>query len=211
MQLNRDKQVKDFKREFIVQAAENLLKEIGLAKLTMDLVAEKASYTKRTVYRYFMSKEDILLEIYIRHSLQKWAFQKIEMQNAEPGIARLKALGSSYFSYFKQNPHFLQLAVYFDMTGFDFSVERSESLKDLYMQLYEIDQEAKHYVLNEIETAKMNLDIRSEYTSDYIKSYLYYSIRAISNQLINPPPNRICYQEEKFFWDFLEIFIKGLK
>jgi len=207
----RNQQVKDLKRELILEAAENLLKEVGLEKLTMDQVAEQSSYTKRTVYRYFKGKEDILMEIFIRRSLEKWSYQKEEILKSREGLPRLKALGNSYFCFFKANPHFLKLSVFFDITGFDFSIERSDELKALYQRFYEIDQDASYIIMREIEYAKSQGEIDTNYPDEHIKGYLYYTIRTICNQLINPPPNRRHYDDETYFHHFLEILIKGFK
>ena len=47
------------KQVTIVQAAQDLFLENGYATTSMDMVAEQASVTKQTVYRYYPSKEDL--------------------------------------------------------------------------------------------------------------------------------------------------------
>ncbi|MEG0894705.1 MAG: TetR/AcrR family transcriptional regulator [Oscillospiraceae bacterium] len=46
-------------KENIISAAQELFSEKGFAKTTMDDVAAKAQYSKRTIYTYFESKEEI--------------------------------------------------------------------------------------------------------------------------------------------------------
>lgn len=46
-------------REVILDAAERLLGQFGFRKMTMDDVAKEAGVSKRTIYVYFATKEDL--------------------------------------------------------------------------------------------------------------------------------------------------------
>jgi AcrR family transcriptional regulator len=52
-------------RQSIIQAAERLLIRSGYASLTMDDVAREAEISKATVYHYFRSKGDLVLELFV--------------------------------------------------------------------------------------------------------------------------------------------------
>lgn len=52
-------------RQAIIQAAERLIVRSGYAALTMDDVAKEAEISKATVYNYFRSKGDLVLELFI--------------------------------------------------------------------------------------------------------------------------------------------------
>lgn len=52
-------------RQAIIQAAERLLIRSGYAALTMDDVAREAEISKATVYHYFRSKGDLVLELFV--------------------------------------------------------------------------------------------------------------------------------------------------
>ena len=55
---------KDFsKRERILKVAKELFYEKGFRNVTTDDIAKKASVGKGTIYRYFDSKEDILMQL----------------------------------------------------------------------------------------------------------------------------------------------------
>ena len=55
---------KDFsKREKILKIAKELFYEKGFRNVTTDDIAKKASVGKGTIYRYFDSKEDILIQL----------------------------------------------------------------------------------------------------------------------------------------------------
>jgi len=51
------------KQEKILEAAENLFVEKGLAETTMSEIAEAAEISRRTLYRYYASKEDLAFAV----------------------------------------------------------------------------------------------------------------------------------------------------
>ena len=52
----------DAKRR-IIQAAYELFYKSGFARVSVDLIAEKAGFTKRTLYYHFKSKDHLLAEV----------------------------------------------------------------------------------------------------------------------------------------------------
>jgi AcrR family transcriptional regulator len=56
------KQPADAKRR-IIQAAYELFYKSGFARVSVDLIAEKAGFTKRTLYYHFTSKDQLLAEV----------------------------------------------------------------------------------------------------------------------------------------------------
>jgi AcrR family transcriptional regulator len=63
---DRKRQEKEIKRQDIINAAERVFFTKGYENSSMDTVAKEAEFSKRTVYVYFNSKEQIYYEIMIR-------------------------------------------------------------------------------------------------------------------------------------------------
>lgn len=61
------------RRAEIVSCAIDLFAAKGFVVTTMDDIAEKANITKRTLYRYFASKDELLFEIHDSFSGHAWA------------------------------------------------------------------------------------------------------------------------------------------
>ena len=57
------------KEEQIIEVARELFHKFGFKKVSMDEIAREAGVTKKTIYRYFDSKE-ALLEYFIQEELQ---------------------------------------------------------------------------------------------------------------------------------------------
>lgn len=54
------KEGKYLKQQQIIEAARNLFHKFGFKKVSMDEIANEAGVTKKTIYMYFKSKEDLL-------------------------------------------------------------------------------------------------------------------------------------------------------
>jgi AcrR family transcriptional regulator len=63
-----NKQPTDAKRR-IIQAAYELFYRSGFARASVDLIAEKAGFTKRTLYYHFKSKDHLLAEVIQFHHI----------------------------------------------------------------------------------------------------------------------------------------------
>ena len=48
------------KKEKIIEASRNLFHQFGFKKVSMDEIAKEAGVTKKTIYMYFNSKEELL-------------------------------------------------------------------------------------------------------------------------------------------------------
>ena len=72
------------KEEQIINAARELFKNYGFKKVSMDEIARKAGVTKKTVYKYFASKQD-LLKFFINEELinMKKIIEDTEKKNSD--------------------------------------------------------------------------------------------------------------------------------
>ena len=72
------------KEQQIIESARKLFKRYGFKKVSMDEIARDAGVTKRTVYMYFSSKED-LFNYFIEEQLlnMKNIVEEIEKENLE--------------------------------------------------------------------------------------------------------------------------------
>ncbi len=67
---NKNKEVANLHKQRILEASETLFSEKGFAESKIEDIAEKAGYSRRTIYAYFFGKDDILHCI-IAKGLQK--------------------------------------------------------------------------------------------------------------------------------------------
>ena len=89
-------QVRDFKKERILEEASTLFYERGYRGTTLDAIAERLEVSKPFIYHHFKSKAELLVEIYKR--VLRLCLETIETAAASPGTARqqLRAFAINY-------------------------------------------------------------------------------------------------------------------
>lgn len=63
---NKKEHIAAVHRETILTAAESLFLEKGVSSTTIEDISKKSSYSRRTIYAYYESKEDILHQIILK-------------------------------------------------------------------------------------------------------------------------------------------------
>lgn len=97
---DRKWQEKEIRRKDIIDAAERVFFSKGFENASMDEVAKEAEFSKRTIYIYFNSKEQIYFEIMIRG--YRLLIEMIENSfNINPPKNALDELRNIFFTFFE--------------------------------------------------------------------------------------------------------------
>ena len=57
-------------RQNVLEAADDLLVEVGYTRLTIEGIAERAGVAKQTIYRWWPSKNDILMDAFVQDAAE---------------------------------------------------------------------------------------------------------------------------------------------
>ncbi|MFX1489777.1 MAG: TetR/AcrR family transcriptional regulator [Promethearchaeota archaeon] len=160
----RKEREKEKRREEIIEVAERLFLSQGFEDTTMDQIANKAEFSKGTLYNYFESKDDLYLTIGVKAYDFLIEITNEFIQKQKPGLQQIMAIGYAYYEFTKKYPNY---AFIFRDLGYKFmrinlkpENELSLSEKDYLMQsnLY---REIFMQVLNEaIQIKAIRDDIR---------------------------------------------------
>lgn len=103
---NRRQEEKDRRRGEIVDAAENLYRELGWDVVTMDSVARSARLSRALVYVYFKDKRE--LHFAIAERAMQMLRERFEdaSSRARTGIEQIEAIGRAYMAYGLEFPHY---------------------------------------------------------------------------------------------------------
>ena len=134
------------KGEQILNAAKKLFTNYGFKKVSMDEIASEAGVTKKTVYTYFSSKEELL----------KYCIKE-ELQNMRKIIYNLLK--------YKKNCKFLK------MLFKESEILKNEQLKE---NLKIVDKEIQNYIRKQLELAIQNDKI--EVQNIDITTFLIYKM-----------------------------------
>ncbi|HEX2492239.1 MAG TPA: TetR/AcrR family transcriptional regulator [Steroidobacter sp.] len=104
--VERRQEEKDRRRSDIVDAAEDLYRELGWDAVTMDSVAKRARLSRALVYVYFKDKRDLHFAI-AQRALELLRNRFAEAAGrAKLGIDKVTALGRAYTAYGQEFPHY---------------------------------------------------------------------------------------------------------
>ncbi|HKU12833.1 MAG TPA: TetR/AcrR family transcriptional regulator [Steroidobacteraceae bacterium] len=102
----RRQEEKDRRRVEIVEAAEDLYRELGWDAVTMDSVARRARLSRALVYVYFKDKQDLHFAIAARAlDMLRQRFEEASAR-ARTGVDKVEACGRAYMAYAQEFPHF---------------------------------------------------------------------------------------------------------
>jgi AcrR family transcriptional regulator len=107
----------------IIDAADQILKEVGAYNFTIDQVVARLDVAKGTIYKYYKSKDDILAEVSVKAlSLLLAYFEKAVASKADL-LDATKALMMSCYEYYIDNPQYFELIIYMERPEFSSNIK----------------------------------------------------------------------------------------
>lgn len=130
--LNSKDKRKNMNKIDIIDAAEKLFFSKGYNNTTMDEVAKEAGFTKRTLYSYFTSKEEIYEKIRERGYLilNSLFLEALEKERNSSEIKKIKSMGYSFLKFEREYRGYFKSI--FEMGDF---VEECEALEKTTLEI----------------------------------------------------------------------------
>lgn len=152
------------KEEQILNAAKKLFTNYGFKKVSMDEIASEAGVTKKTVYTYFSSKEE-LLKYCIKEELQN--MRKIIENVESKKLDFMETVHQVIYNLLKYKKNCKFLKMLFNES----EILKSEQLKE---NLKIVDKEIQNYIRKQLELAIQNDKI--EVQNIDITTFLIYKM-----------------------------------
>ena len=113
----RRQEEKDRRRAEIIDAAEDLYRELGWDAVTMDSVAKRARLSRALVYVYFKDKNDLLFAIASRALVTLRDRFEEATTRVKPGLEKIEAIGRAYMAYGQEFPHYFDACARMEAQG----------------------------------------------------------------------------------------------
>ena len=152
------------KGEQILNAAKKLFTNYGFKKVSMDEIASEAGVTKKTVYTYFSSKEE-LLKYCIKEELQNMRKMRRNLESKKLDFMETVHQVIYNLLKYKKNCKFLK------MLFKESEILKNEQLKE---NLKIVDKEIQNYIRKQLELAIQNDKI--EVQNIDITTFLIYKM-----------------------------------
>src|SRR5262245_25493054 len=129
----RRQEEKDRRRTEIVEAAEDLYRQLGWDAVTMDSVAKGARLSRALVYVYFRDKRDLHYAIAMRAMETLRARFEEASSRARSGLDKVESIGRAYMAYGQEFPHYFDACARLEMQTPDGSEPSEQELGCLEM------------------------------------------------------------------------------
>lgn len=96
----------------IVSAAERVFLEKGYEAASMDEIAKQAKFTKRTVYQYFINKEDLYFAVAAKNFQQLLGYFDEALLEGKTGYQKYRLCALAYYRFFRDSPNAMRLMNY---------------------------------------------------------------------------------------------------
>lgn len=195
------------RQQFILDAARRLYTEKGVENSNMDVIASAADYTRRTLYSYFKSKDEICLLVLIEDSNLRWGEQKNAIAQVNTGLEKIIVWGESLYDFTLRFPHSIRLQLYWDLKGID----KNRIGKSTFDSFEKINNELADGLREIFKLGIEDGSIRADLQIDICISQFLYSIRAVINRAISQTYSFASFDADKYFKHYLDLFARGIQ
>jgi AcrR family transcriptional regulator len=200
-------------RNTIMNTAENLFLEQGYDNTTMKQIAEKAEFSKGTLYNHFESKFDLYLAIGTIAYEHMINISTNYIEKEKPGISQLMAFGYAYYDFTKQYPAYATIFHDISLKNPNLMEKDSNSLTKAEKKYIEESLKYRKLFVGAISKAIKLKKIRSDINPLMIGISLSMLSTGLINELMH---NKIFFKKQKFSGDDVIDFVfnsiaEGLK
>jgi len=205
--MNRKEMEKESRMGFITSAARRLFGEKGIENTTMDDIAASSDYTRRTLYAYFKSFDEICLLVLLEDQAVRWELQKKAVAAADTGLAKLRAWAESLYQFVRHNPQYVRLEVYWDFRGLNPGIIDRKLFRRFKKQNEELAEGLRSIFRQGISDGSMRDDLHV----DMCISQFLYSYRSIMNRAMSPGYSFAEFEADEYVKHYLDLFCRGIR
>lgn len=176
-------------REVILSAAEVLFLEKGVSSTTIEDISKKSEYSRRTIYAYYESKEDILHQIILKGltALKENLIKAIEQQ--ESFIQQYWKICSAMTEYHINSPQSANSVNQLKLESIDFN-----AIPESVVKIFEVGTEINRLLADFIEQGKKQGAVRS----DVVPMQTVYILWGCITSLLSLVQNKGMFLEREF-------------
>jgi AcrR family transcriptional regulator len=101
---SRREREKETRRQLIIDTAGKVFLERGFEPATMDEIAKLSEFTKRSVYSYFPSKDELFAAVILKASESLYRLFVETVSERTTGFERIAGTGEAYIRFYREYP-----------------------------------------------------------------------------------------------------------
>ncbi len=152
----------------ILQHAENLFSLNGYGNTSMDMLAKNCEYTKRTIYRYFTSKEDLYFAVLLRGHMRLLENIRVEIQCGNTGYEKISLVYDVFFEFYKNSGSLFDMmseiksaTLRKDLYTLPYYVKYADCIKTIYQEVISLFQMASYdkSIRNDVDATQLGFSM----------------------------------------------------
>lgn len=204
---NRKEIERESRIAFMVGAARRLFGEKGIENTTMEEIAASSDYTRRTLYAYFKSFDEICLLVLLEDQAVRWELQKKAIAAADTGLAKLRAWAETLYRFVRDNPQYVRLEAYWDFRGLNPGAISPELFRRFKKQNGELAGGLRSIFRLGLADGSMRPGLHI----DMCISQFLYSFRSILNRAMSPGYSFAEFDADDYVNHYLDLFSRGIR
>jgi TetR/AcrR family transcriptional regulator len=180
---NLQRQEKEQRRNYILDAAEKLFFSKGYDNVSMGDIASEIGLNKATLYLYFKNKESLFFAVVLRGAQILNAMIKERIKQCKTGMEILDAIGIAYFEFVNKYPDYSRAYLYFRSDRF--SSDDAKDLCDDAKRILELRDEEFAIVCNAIKSGIDEGMIRPDLDPVEVTVFLTLIVKALTEMRPN--------------------------
>jgi AcrR family transcriptional regulator len=195
------------RQRFILDAAARLFAKKGVENTSMEDIAAAVDYTRRTLYSYFRSRDEICLRVFMEDMAVRWARQQKAVAAADNGLAKILAWAESFYVFAHENPHSMRLQFYWDFKGID----RNRISRETFSAFKTLNDELADGLREIFRLGVEDGSLRPDLKIDLCISQYLYTVRTILNRAISPAYSFARFDPDEYVRHYLDLFSRGIR
>jgi AcrR family transcriptional regulator len=128
--VERKEREKLVRKTEIINAAERVFFEKGFESSTMEDIAKEAEFTKKTLYSYFKSKDELYFEIMLSafNLLNELLDNVLEENNESSETEKIKEIGKTFIIFSQKHYGYFKAIADYENKEFDFQINDDNSV-----------------------------------------------------------------------------------
>jgi len=158
--IERKAKEKVIRGEDIIDAAERVFFEKGFVSTTVDDIAREAEFTKRTIYQYFFSKDQLYFEVMIRgYRLLLSKLEEDLQATDEDAMVRLRQMAKTIYNFSVEHPNYFKAIMSYENGEKDFSLTVLDKSKE---ECYALGEQLFGYLASTLQTGRDQGKLRED-------------------------------------------------
>ena len=195
------------RQRFILDAARRLIAEKGIEETSMEDIAAAVEYTRRTLYAYFKSRDEIYLMIFVDDLNARWAEQKRALTATSKGLDKIRLWGESLYNYSRAHPYSMPLHIYWDFKG----INRDRVSPEVFAAFVAINDDLAAGLREIFNLGVNDGSLRPDLQIDTCISHFLYCLRSVIHRAQTPSYSFTRVEPDEFVKQYIELFLRGIQ